>query len=119
MSTATVLQGRFPRVFSRVKDFGAAPSRMLASMGHVGVFVGSAVGHIPHCLRYYRKEVLRLIAERLPVTLFLTLYAAVLGALCGVIGLYASYYLDLAPGATIVLVNTLVFLMVLVLRRRQ
>ena len=63
MSTATVLQGRFPRVFSRVKDFGAAPSRMLASMGHVGVFVGSAVGHIPHCLRYYRKEVLRLIAE--------------------------------------------------------
>lgn len=36
---------------------------MLASMGHVGVFVGSAVGHIPHCLRFYRKEVLRLIAE--------------------------------------------------------
>lgn len=63
MSTATVLQGRFPRVFSRVKDFGAAPSRMLASMGHVGVFVVTAVGHIPHCLRYYRKEVLRLIAE--------------------------------------------------------
>ena len=63
MSTATVLQGRFPRVFSRVKDFGAAPSRMLASMGHVGVFVVTAVGHIPHCLRFYRKEVLRLIAE--------------------------------------------------------
>ncbi|MFL0173307.1 MlaE family ABC transporter permease [Mycobacterium sp. SMC-13] len=36
---------------------------MLASMGHVGVFVATAVGHIPHCLRYYRKEVLRLIAE--------------------------------------------------------
>ncbi|KAB7751523.1 ABC transporter permease [Mycolicibacterium mucogenicum] len=63
MSTSTVLQGRFPRVFSRVKEFGGAPGRLLASLGHVGVFVVTAVGHIPHALRFYRKEVLRLIAE--------------------------------------------------------
>lgn len=63
MSTSTVLQGRFPRLFSRVREFGGAPGRLLASLGHVGVFVVTAVGHIPHALRFYRKEVLRLIAE--------------------------------------------------------
>lgn len=44
--------------------------------------------------------------------------AALLGAVTGVVGLYASYYLNLAPGALIILVNTLVFVLVLVLRRR-
>ena len=44
--------------------------------------------------------------------------AALLGSLGGVGGLYASYYLDTAPGATIVLVNTAVFLLALALRRR-
>ncbi|SEI92167.1 manganese/iron transport system permease protein [Deinococcus reticulitermitis] len=44
--------------------------------------------------------------------------AALLGTLGGVGGLYASYYLDTAPGATIVLVNTAVFLLALALRRR-
>ena len=63
MSTQAVLRSRFPRAFSRVKDFGGAPLRFFDSLGHVAVFVAAAVGHIPHALRYYRKEVLRLIAE--------------------------------------------------------
>lgn len=63
MSTSAVLQARFPRAFSRVKEFGSAPAKLFDSLGHVAVFVVTAVGHIPHALRYYRKEVLRLIAE--------------------------------------------------------
>jgi manganese/iron transport system permease protein len=46
------------------------------------------------------------------------LLAAFLGAACGVVGLYASYYLNAPAGATVVLVNTLAFLLVLGLRRR-
>ena len=45
--------------------------------------------------------------------------AALLGSLGGVAGLYLSYYLDTAPGATIVLVNTAVFLLALLVRRRE
>ena len=63
MSTSTVLRSRFPRVFSTIAEFGAAPGRLLDSLGHVAVFVVTAVAHIPHAIRYYRKEVLRLIAE--------------------------------------------------------
>lgn len=63
MSTSTVLRSRFPRAFSKAAEFGAAPARLFDSLGHVAVFVVSAVGHIPHAFRYYRKEVLRLIAE--------------------------------------------------------
>ncbi|MUL47482.1 ABC transporter permease [Mycobacterium sp. CBMA293] len=63
MSTSTVLRGRFPRAFSKVADIAAAPARLFDSLGHVAVFVVTAVAHIPHALRYYRKEVLRLIAE--------------------------------------------------------
>lgn len=45
--------------------------------------------------------------------------AAVLGTVGGVTGLYLSYYLDTAPGATIVLVNTAIFLLALIFRRRE
>jgi manganese/iron transport system permease protein len=47
------------------------------------------------------------------------LTATVFGVACGVVGLYASYYLDLPPGATVVLANTLAFVLVLMLRRRS
>lgn len=40
----------------------------------------------------------------------LMLVGAMVGALCGVIGLYLSYYLNLASGGTIVLFTTAVFL---------
>ncbi|MDR3662847.1 MAG: ABC transporter permease [Mycobacterium sp.] len=63
MSTSTVLRSRFPRFFSTLADFGGAPGRLFDSLGHVAVFVVTAVAHIPHALRHYRKEVLRLIAE--------------------------------------------------------
>ena len=43
--------------------------------------------------------------------------AALLGTLGGVTGLYLSYALDTAPGATIVLVNTAIFLLALLGRR--
>ncbi len=45
--------------------------------------------------------------------------AAGLGALAGVMGLYASYHLNTPAGASIVLVNTLMFVLVLGLRRRR
>ncbi|GHF55301.1 manganese/iron transport system permease protein [Deinococcus metalli] len=47
------------------------------------------------------------------------LLAALLGSVGGITGLYVSYYLDTAPGATIVLVNTAVFLLALLVRRRD
>ncbi|MFC4452766.1 metal ABC transporter permease [Deinococcus sonorensis] len=45
--------------------------------------------------------------------------AAVLGTVCGVVGLYLSYYLNTAAGPTIVLVNTAMFLLALTLRGRR
>ena len=38
------------------------------------------------------------------------LSAAIIGTFCGALGLYLSYFLNTAPGPTIVLVNTLSFL---------
>ncbi|MBA3415847.1 MAG: metal ABC transporter permease [Chloroflexia bacterium] len=48
----------------------------------------------------------RLLTDRLPVALGL---AALIGALSGIIGLYLSYYLSLASGASVVLVATAIF----------
>lgn len=48
----------------------------------------------------------------------LMLAAAVIGVLSGVLGLYLSYWLDVASGATIVLVQTSFFLIALVLGPR-
>ncbi|ANE44348.1 metal ABC transporter permease [Deinococcus puniceus] len=45
--------------------------------------------------------------------------AALLGTLGGVAGLYLSYYINTAPGATIVLVNTALFLGALAFRKRE
>ena len=44
--------------------------------------------------------------------------SALIGAICAVAGLYASYYLHAASGATIVLLVTLVFFMAMVSKRR-
>ncbi|MFC6592274.1 metal ABC transporter permease [Deinococcus lacus] len=48
----------------------------------------------------------------------MTLLAAAFGMVGGVTGLYLSYFLDTAPGATIVLTNTVLFLLTLAFRRR-
>ncbi|GGN35792.1 MULTISPECIES: metal ABC transporter permease [Deinococcus] len=58
----------------------------------------------------------RLLARSLKKMMLL---AAALGTVGGVTGLYLSYYQDTAPGATIVLVNTAIFLAALALRRRE
>ncbi|MDH6243463.1 ABC transporter permease [Mycobacterium sp. OTB74] len=63
MSTSTVLRSRFPRFFSSLAELASAPAKLLDSLGHVAWFVMTAVGHIPHAFRYYRREILRLIAE--------------------------------------------------------
>jgi phospholipid/cholesterol/gamma-HCH transport system permease protein len=63
MSTSAVLRSRFPRATASGQKLATSPARFLDSVGHVGWFVVSAVGSIGHAVRYYRKEMLRLIAE--------------------------------------------------------
>src|SRR5882757_973741 len=63
MSTSTVLRSRFPRTVARGAKFVGSPVRFLDSVGHIAWFVVTAVGSIGHAFRYYRKEMLRLIAE--------------------------------------------------------
>ncbi|GHG04481.1 manganese ABC transporter permease [Deinococcus piscis] len=46
------------------------------------------------------------------------LFAALFGVLGGAVGLYASYYLGTAAGATVVLVNTVMFVLLLLARGR-
>ena len=63
MTTTAVLRSRFPRAYTRANRWFAAPIRGIDSLGHIAWFVVTAVGSIGHALRYYRKEMLRLIAE--------------------------------------------------------
>ncbi|GAA5435262.1 metal ABC transporter permease [Deinococcus aquaticus] len=58
----------------------------------------------------------RLLARSLKKMMML---AAALGTVGGVTGLYISYYANTAPGATIVLVNTAIFLTTVAFRRRE
>lgn len=58
----------------------------------------------------------RLVAKRLPAMMGL---GALFGALSGVIGLYLSYYVRIAPGAAIALVATALFLLALPVSRRS
>jgi len=59
----TVLKQRFPKAFKSLSSVAGAPGRFFESTGKVAWFTVQAIGHIAHCLRYYPKEVLRLIAE--------------------------------------------------------
>jgi phospholipid/cholesterol/gamma-HCH transport system permease protein len=63
MSTSTVLRGLFPRTVARGERLVGSPARFLDSVGHIVWFIVTAVGSIGHSLRYYRREILRLIAE--------------------------------------------------------
>ena len=63
MSTLTVLRARYPRTLLRTNQFVGAPVRFVRSVGMFDWFVVISFGHIVHALRYYRREVLRLIAE--------------------------------------------------------
>jgi phospholipid/cholesterol/gamma-HCH transport system permease protein len=63
MSTSVVLRSRFPRAIARGEKVASSPARFLETSGHITYFIVAAVGSIGHALRYYRKELLRLIAE--------------------------------------------------------
>jgi manganese/iron transport system permease protein len=58
----------------------------------------------------------RLLTDRLPVTVAL---AALIGALSGALGLYLSYYAGVASGASVVLVATALFVIVLLFSPRS
>ncbi len=75
---------------------------LIVSMQIMGVTLIAAALVIP-------ASTARLLTDRFAVLLGL---ATVLGAAIGVLGMFASYYLDMASGATIVLVGTAVFTLV-------
>jgi phospholipid/cholesterol/gamma-HCH transport system permease protein len=62
-ANATVVRTRFPRAARDAGKLAGLPSRFLDSCGKVAWFAVQAVGQIGHALRYYRKEIVRLIAE--------------------------------------------------------
>ena len=63
MSTSAVFRSRFPRAAENLNRYGLAAARGLDDIGQMAWFGVTAVGHIPHALRNYRKETLRLIAQ--------------------------------------------------------
>jgi phospholipid/cholesterol/gamma-HCH transport system permease protein len=63
MSTATVLRSRFPRAYARTTQYAGVPTRLLDGVGQMAWFFVTAGIAIPHALRNYRKETLRLIAQ--------------------------------------------------------
>jgi phospholipid/cholesterol/gamma-HCH transport system permease protein len=63
MSTAAVLRARFPRAAANISRYGGAAGRGLDKVGNLAWFTVTSVGLIPHALREYRRETLRLIAQ--------------------------------------------------------
>lgn len=59
----TAAPSRFPAVPGSLDRLASIPSRLLTSSGKVAYFAFEAVKEIGHALRYYRKEIVRLIAE--------------------------------------------------------
>src|ERR1700744_6269361 len=63
MSTGAVLRARLPRALETLNRYGGAAGRGIDDIGQMAGFGVIAVGHMPHALRNYRKETLRLIAQ--------------------------------------------------------
>jgi manganese/iron transport system permease protein len=82
---------------------------ILVSMQIMGVTLIAAALVIP-------ASAARLLTHRFDLLLWL---ASLIGAGVSVLGMYASYYLDLASGATIVLIGTAIFLVVWLLNPAQ
>ena len=59
----TAAPSRFPAVPGSLDKLAGVPGRVLSSSGKVAWFAWEAVKEIPHAMRYYRKEIVRLIAE--------------------------------------------------------
>ena len=62
-ANATVVRTRFPRAARHAGKWASLRGLSLDSCGRVAWFAIQAVGQIGHALRYYRKEIVRLIAE--------------------------------------------------------
>ena len=80
---------------------------IVVSMQTVGVGLAAAMLVTPAAAAY-------LLTNRLPVMM---LVSAVIGGLSGLIGLYISYYANIASGSAIVLVATLAFLIAFGIKR--
>jgi ABC-type Mn2+/Zn2+ transport system permease subunit len=78
---------------------------IVVSIQSVGVGLVAAMLVTPGATAY-------LLARRLPAMMAL---AALVGAFSSIVGLYASYYLNIASGAAIVLTATLCFLLAFLL----
>jgi phospholipid/cholesterol/gamma-HCH transport system permease protein len=63
MSTAAVLRARFPRTVENLRRYGGATVRGFDQSGQMAWFAVESVANIPHAIREYRKELLRLIAQ--------------------------------------------------------
>ena len=82
---------------------------IVISLQTVGVSLVTAMLVTPPATSY-------LLTKRLPSMMFLS---AAFGMLSSVIGLYISYYLNIASGASIVLVSTFIFVVVYVISPRN
>jgi phospholipid/cholesterol/gamma-HCH transport system permease protein len=63
MTSSTVLRSRYPRTYATAFRLASWPARFVDGVGQVAWFTVTAIGQIPHALRYYRRATLRLIAE--------------------------------------------------------
>src|ERR1700722_19685072 len=63
VSTVAVLRARFPRASENLNKYGGAAGRGLDDLGRMAWFGMICIGQVPHALRNYRKETLRLIAQ--------------------------------------------------------
>ncbi|OBK14124.1 MlaE family ABC transporter permease [Mycobacterium asiaticum] len=63
MSTAAVVRARFPRAVANVNRYAGAVTRGVDESGQLAWFFMTSLGQIPHAIKNYRKETLRLIAQ--------------------------------------------------------
>ncbi|MGC2654895.1 MAG: ABC transporter permease [Mycobacterium sp.] len=63
MSTAAVLRARYPRTAANLNRYVGSTSRGLGETGQLAWFTRTSLGQIGWALRYYRKELLRTIAQ--------------------------------------------------------
>lgn len=100
--TYGVASNRVDAIFALVLS-----AAVIASMQVLGVTMIAAALIIPAVIG-------RLLTDRFSTLLWLS---TAIGTICGLVGIYASYYLDVSSGATIVLVAAALFVIVLVVTR--
>ncbi len=100
---------RLPVQFLRILLLVLLAMTIVVSMQTVGVGLVAAMLVTPGATAY-------LLTRRLPAMMMM---AALLGALSGVVGLYASYYFNIASGSTIVLTATAFFVLAYIFSPRK